>query len=486
MGCSCSPTSTPRSGSARWAPCSSAPRTGGPPCLASLTARTYATHGYRVVNQSCRGTFGSGGAIEPFIHEIDDGADTVGWLRASPGSRAASPCVGASYLGFAAWAVLMDPPPELACAVIAVTGHDNHWVAHGAGAFSLEQMLGLMDAFGNLEEGSAAGDSSPRHRGRRLRPGLRSSRSYERRTPCSPAARCRTGPGSAPRTPTTRYGGRCGWERRWNGSRFPSCSRRAGRTASSTRCSISTRRLRRRGVPVGLTIGPWTHVDVATKGMGVVTQDSLDWLAEHLAGTGPRRPDPVRIFVSGAEEWRGLPGWPPDTAEQMLYLHPHGGLGEMRRRRRPPGPSAFTYDPADPTPAVGGQVINPAIGGHRDNRALERRDDVLTFTAPPLQEPWEVIGRPVAELVHQTDNPYADLFVRLCEVRGNGRSVNLADGFRRLGPDDTPATMACCRSTRWLIASLLEPGSVSKSPAVRIPATPATSARMTIRQPAPD
>ena len=52
--------------------------------------------------------------------------------------------------------------------------------------------------------------------------------------------------------------------------------------------------LRRRGVPVGLTIGPWTHVDVATKGMGVVTQDSLDWLAEHLgrnrpwpAGSGP-------------------------------------------------------------------------------------------------------------------------------------------------------------------------------------------------------
>ncbi|HYI56814.1 MAG TPA: CocE/NonD family hydrolase, partial [Microlunatus sp.] len=192
--------------------------------------------------------------------------------------------------------------------------------------------------------------------------------------------------------------------------------------------------LRRRGVTVGLTIGPWTHVEVATKGLGVVTQDSLDWLAEHLAGTGPGRPDPVRIFVSGAEEWRGLPEWPPATTEEMLYLQPHGELGSA-----PPtaasGRSAFTYDPADPTPAVGGQVINPAIGGHRDNRALERRDDVLTFTTPPLQEPWEVIGRPVAELVHETDNPYADLFVRLCEVRENGRSVNLADGFRRLGPD---------------------------------------------------
>ena len=38
--------------------------------IALLTARHYATHGYHVVNQSCRGTFGSGGVFEPF--EPDD------------------------------------------------------------------------------------------------------------------------------------------------------------------------------------------------------------------------------------------------------------------------------------------------------------------------------------------------------------------------------------------------------------------------------
>jgi uncharacterized protein len=49
--------------------------------IALLTAGYYATHGYLLVNQSCRGTFGSGGDFEPFSHEIDDGADTVAWLR---------------------------------------------------------------------------------------------------------------------------------------------------------------------------------------------------------------------------------------------------------------------------------------------------------------------------------------------------------------------------------------------------------------------
>ena len=106
------------------------------------------------------------------------------------------------------------------------------------------------------------------------------------------------------------------------------------------------------------------------------------------------------------------------------------------------GPSTFIPVPADPTPAVGDRVINPAIGGYRDNRELEKRKDVLTRSlAPPLNEPLEVIGNPVVELVHRTDNPYADLFVRLCEVRKNGRSINVSDAFQRLKPEDSSGTI---------------------------------------------
>ncbi len=54
--------------------------------IALLTAGYYASHGYHVVNQSCRGTFGSGGNFEPFSHEIADGPDAVAWLRRNPGS----------------------------------------------------------------------------------------------------------------------------------------------------------------------------------------------------------------------------------------------------------------------------------------------------------------------------------------------------------------------------------------------------------------
>ena len=44
----------------------------------------------------------------------------------------------------------------------------------------------------------------------------------------------------------------------------------------------------------------------------------------------------------------------------------------------------------------------------RDNRDLEARPDVLTFTTAALAEALEIIGTPVVELDHTTSNPYAD------------------------------------------------------------------------------
>ena len=56
--------------------------------------------------------------------------------------------------------------------MIAVTAHDNHWVAHGVGAFSLEEIAGLMDGFGHLESGVVRGILRGVTAGRRLKPGF--------------------------------------------------------------------------------------------------------------------------------------------------------------------------------------------------------------------------------------------------------------------------------------------------------------------------
>ncbi len=46
--------------------------------------RLYAERGYQVVVQSCRGTFGSGGAFVPMRNEQADGHATLDWLAAQP------------------------------------------------------------------------------------------------------------------------------------------------------------------------------------------------------------------------------------------------------------------------------------------------------------------------------------------------------------------------------------------------------------------
>ena len=46
----------------------------------------------------------------------------------------------------------------------------------------------------------------------------------------------------------------------------------------------------------------------------------------------------------------------------------------------------------------------------------------------------QVIGSPVVELTHASDNAHVDLFVRVDEVDAKGRSRNVSDGFIRLDP----------------------------------------------------
>ena len=42
------------------------------------------------------------------------------------------------------------------------------------------------------------------------------------------------------------------------------------------------RHLHNRGVDVALTIGPWTHTQLLTKGLGTSAAETLDWLDTHL------------------------------------------------------------------------------------------------------------------------------------------------------------------------------------------------------------
>jgi uncharacterized protein len=400
-------------------------------------ARAYAERGFTVVLQSCRGTFGSGGQFRPTVDEVDDGADTVAWLRTQPWFEGRLALVGGSYPGLTEWAVMTQPVPELLAAVVTAGPHDDARIHHGAGAFALNESLTFSVAVPEQLIGGLRGAVLRVTTWRRL------ARAFADLPLVDAGERI--------------LAGRAPWYREWVTRRdladpFWSDSRMT-RALDLVEAPVlliegwqdpflgqvleQYRRLSDRGVDVALTIGPWSHLELLVKGLGVISRESLDWLTEHLAGSGARRrASPVRIFMTGAREWRDLPRWPPPTTPRILYLQPGGGLADDPP---PPAaaPSTFTYDPADPTPTVGGPMIAPRAG-YRDDRRLAARDDVLTFTGPLLTEPLEVCGVPVVEVAHGSDNPHADLFVRLGQVDARGRSRNVSEGFVRLGPDASP------------------------------------------------
>jgi predicted acyl esterase len=110
-----------------------------------LNAQLIAERGFHVLLQSCRGTFGSGGRFEPMRGEISDGQDTVAWLRGQSWFNGRLATFGPSYLGFVQWALAMDPPPELAAAVVFVGPHDFSRTAYRNGAFDLYNFLSWSD-----------------------------------------------------------------------------------------------------------------------------------------------------------------------------------------------------------------------------------------------------------------------------------------------------------------------------------------------------
>jgi uncharacterized protein len=418
---------------------------GGP--FGLLNAQLIAERGFHVLLQSCRGTFGSGGQFEPMRGEISDGQDTVAWLRGQSWFDGRLVTFGASYLGFVQWALAMDPPPELAAAVVFVGPHDFSRTAYRNGAFDLYNFLSWSDLIVHQERvNPLRGMVRTVTADRRLRPALD-------RAPVRAGARDLLGT-EAP------------WFDTW--LEHPQLTDpfwtplQCG--AALERLSVPTLliggwqdifleqtleqywALAARGVTTRLIVGPWNHVDAATRS-GPAFAESLAWL-ERYAGQDPAPRDDAtaghsaRIWVGGAGEWRELPDWPPaGPGPQRWYLGPDGTLGPREPADGVVRPASFRYDPADPTPSVGGATL-ALNAGVRDNRPVEQRPDVLVFSSEPLDEPVEVIGDVIAELHVTRDNPNADLFVRLCDVDVRDRSRNVCDGIVRLtGADSLTGTV---------------------------------------------
>lgn len=425
--------------------------------------RLLAERGFQVVVQSVRGTFGSGGEFRPF-DERDDGLATLRWLRGQPWCEGPVGMIGSSYMGLTQWAVASAADGELGALAPSITASQFHGQAYGGGSLSLDTALSwtyiiaaqerrlapLRLIFGMRRKLPRAFDALPLVEVDALvagEPVPFFREWFEVTAPDDPYWRTRdfSADVAGVTAPVQLIGG-------WQDIFLPwlvedyVALRRAGRTTQ-------------------LVIGPWAHT--STPLLAQSTREGIAWLRAHLLGDRRMLDEsPVRVHVGGERRWRSLPDWPPPEARPLrLHLQPGGGLAERTPQTPPVGsltPRAgrFRYDPNDPTPSLGGPVLM-AREPVTDNRPLEARADVLTYTGDPLTEPLDAIGPVTADVHLRTSRPDADLFVRICDVHPDGRSLNVCDALVRLTagePEQQPDGSRRVTFPLWPTAHRFLPG----------------------------
>ncbi|MBN1804070.1 MAG: CocE/NonD family hydrolase [Sedimentisphaerales bacterium] len=413
----------------------------------------YASHGYVLVSQDCRGKGDSQGQWEPFLNEDADGRDTQQWVLNQPWCNGKIGTSGGSYVGFTQWITAPDADGHfkaIFCLVPLIDSYDD--AAYVGGAFNLALLMGWGSAVSYRpgEEVPVLGwkndDWNKAYRtlplcqwdkaiGRKVR--------YLRDWVAHPHY--------------DDYWAKRGVSNRWRDIEVPifvvggwydifakSVFEHVNAVKSMSR-SLKARNHQH------VLMGPWGHGISADGKVGDLDfgKDSVikfheiqtEWFDYWLKDKDDvgYKWAPFRIFVMGRNKWRNERYWPlKRTIYTPYYFHSNGsantlkGDGELSTVESG-GESfdRFIYDPNDPVPTLGGCNLVGCPAGPRDQTKSENRKDVLVFTSDILKNDLEVTG-PVQVILYAASSATdTDWTAKLVDVHPDGRPINLCDGIIR-------------------------------------------------------
>jgi uncharacterized protein len=427
---------------------------------ATLDPIQAARRGYVVIVQDTRGRFASEGEWRPFETEAEDGVDTIAWAADLPYSDGQVGMFGVSYFGFTQWAAAINQPPALKAIAPRITWSDplnGFGFRGGALELGTQAHWGLQmgfDQYGRQYRGDFAklGAAFWSLAGEIDQLGTEGYASL----PLSEFAPLRRHP-VLPRffeqvhkpldrdflEPVSISG-------KYDRVQVPALIVGGWYDIFLADAIAHFQGMRNAGQPTKLLIGPWTHSDsrspVGDLNFGVASQAGfinlqydidrlqLRWFDHWLKGvdTGMLAEPPIKLFVMGANLWRDEQEWPLARAVPTpYYLHSGGALSTSLPGSEPP--DRYVYDPADPVPTHGGALLMAPefLTGPRDQRAIEARADVLTYTTGVLEQDLEVTGPISVTLWACSSAVDTDFVARLVDVYPDGRAYNLTDGIIR-------------------------------------------------------
>ncbi|MBN1860435.1 MAG: CocE/NonD family hydrolase [Candidatus Thermoplasmatota archaeon] len=385
--------------------------------LLLLIGMNWAKNGWPTVIQDMRGRFGSEGNDTVFRNEQTDGPDTLMWIADQTWSNGKVATFGGSALGITQYLTAGANPSQLACQYIQVATPNLYKHAmYPGGEFRKNMVEGWLKGQGSEE----------------ILPELWAHENY-----------------------TMEYWTNVSLDDNWQDVNIPAIHIGGWYDIFTQGTIDGFCGYQYHGGPDAqgkskLIMGPWTHGGAGGTKQGELTYpaNSIDTFSQTLfwkmvdqytmgIPTDFDATPAVSYYVMGdvdnasapGNEWRFANGWPLASVERMWYLQPDGSL----QTTMPTGTMQFTYtyDPDDPVPTLGGgNLLLPA--GPFDQRPVENRSDVLIFTSPVLQQPYEATGAITARLFVSSDCPDTDFTVKLTDVYPDGRSMLIIDGILRM------------------------------------------------------
>ena len=409
---------------------------------AAKRGTVFAEHGYALVHVDVRGRGDSDGVFQPYRNDGVDGADVIEWAAAQEWCTGDVATYGASYPSRIQWLTALEQPPALRAMVCMVTPSDP-FVEIPTGLPTPMHINWFRAVDGRVPQYREDVDWMTVYRHRPLSTMDEAAGFY-----------------SANWREELRHRVLDEW---WEPVRYQHRiaeidvpvlhisgwydDEQIG-TPANFAAMVAAGRAGQR-----LLMGPWGHAVNSTQVIGEVDfgpqalidldASVLGFLDEHVKGVKPEPvPDPVRIFVMGANQWRDARTWPPpDATQTVFYLsctghgHANSRFGDGLLVSSPAGeeqpPDEWIHDPGRPVPFIT-DASSAQIGGPDDYQGVESRGDVLVFTSDPLAEPLEIIG-PVRLIAHvATSAADTDITAKLLDVHPGGFAQRLCDGITRL------------------------------------------------------
>ena len=419
----------------------------------------FALNGYAVVLQDVRGRYESEGLWEPFRDEAKDGFDTIEWAAAQSFSNGKVATQGGSYNGHNQWQAASLNPPHLVAAfpALASTNIYANWLTMG-GAFRLSFNYGwgvvrmpnriMLPQYWHTE---AYAPEELKYENILMHLPLKDG---DLMSAGSPVQHYRDW---IKHESYDDYWKSISDEERFDKIRVPVHTSGGwfdiflagtinGYVGMKNKGATPEARAGAR-----MIVGPWGHgptqsfggVDFTPAANISQFDTELRFFDYHLKGikNGLDTEPPVRLFYMGVNQWRGEKDWPiPGTRYQELYLNSNGaansvrGDGELSFKKPATGTSdTYRYDPQNPVPTTGGNNCcgTPTLAGPRDQRQLERRDDILVYTSEILQSPLTIGGPVKMKLFAATDGPDTDWMIKLIDVYPDDTAMPVSEGILR-------------------------------------------------------